>query len=111
MARLSDEILTIIFNLQRQLVEGINEAAATELAIFEQFGEIEITIPPLEQLQNARQRLTESYSRLGMLLLRIAESQPTDLTILLDQTVEQAQAAVDASQASIREAKEDFDLL
>jgi len=44
MARLPDQILTAIFSLQRQLVEGINEAAATELAIFEQFGETEITI-------------------------------------------------------------------
>jgi hypothetical protein len=30
---------------------------------------------------------------------------------LLVQTIEQAQAAVDASEASIREAKRDFDLL
>lgn len=84
------------------------------LFIFEQFGETEITIPALEQLQNARQRLTEPYSRLCTLLLRVAESQPTAPAVMLNllaQTIEQAQAAVDASQASIREAKKDFDLL
>ncbi|WP_250123794.1 hypothetical protein [Chroococcidiopsis sp. CCMEE 29] len=114
MARLPDQILTAIFSLQRHLLEGINETAATELAIFEQFGETEITIPALEQLQNARQRLTDPYSRLCTLLLRVAESQPTTPTAMLNllvQTIEQAQAAVDASEASIREAKRDFDLL
>ncbi len=114
MARLPNETLTTIFSLQRQLVEGMNDAAATELANFEQFGEIEITILALEQLQNARERLTEPYSRLGILLLRIAESQPLAPAVMLNllaQTIEQAQAAVAASQASIQEAKRDFDLL
>lgn len=36
------------FILQRQLVEDINEAAATELAIFENFGETEIVIAMVE---------------------------------------------------------------
>jgi len=114
MARLPDKTLTAILSLQQQLVEGINEAGATELAIFEQFGETEVTIAVLEQLWNARQRLTDPYSRLCTLLLRVAESQPTAPAVMLNllvQTVEQAQAAVDASQASIREAKRDFDLL
>jgi len=114
MARLPDKTLTAILSLQQQLVEGINEAGATELAIFEQFGETEVTIAVLEQLWNARQRLMDPYSRLCTLLLRVAESKPTAPAVMLNllvQTVEQAQAAVDASQASIREAKRDFDLL
>ncbi len=113
MAKLPDETLTIIFTLQRQLVEGINEAAATETMIFEQFGEIEVTLPVLEQLQNVRERLMGSYSRLSVLLPRIAEYQPTapaDVLNLLYQTIEQAQAADDATDASVREGKRDFDL-
>jgi hypothetical protein len=113
MAKLLGETLIIIFNLQRRLVEMIDQASAAESSIFEQFGEIEATIPGLEQLQNARQRLTDPYSRLCTLLLRIAKYQPTApvaMLNLLAQTIEQGQAAVDASQASIREAKRDFDI-
>ena len=47
MAELPDETLTIIFTLQRQLIEGINEATATATIIFEQFGETEVTLPIL----------------------------------------------------------------
>lgn len=114
MAKLPDETLTILFTLQRQLVEGIDEAAATESMIFEQFGETEVTLPVLEQLQNVRERLMGPYSRLSALLPRIAEYQPiapADMLNLLYQTVEQAQVARDASVASVREAKRDFDLL
>ena len=114
MAKLPNETLTIIFTLQRQLVEGIDEAAATESMIFEQFGETEVTLPVLEQLQNVRKRLIDPYSRFSALLPRIAEYQPNapgDMLNLLYQTIEQAQAARDASVASVQEAKRDFDLL
>lgn len=82
--------------------------------LFERFGEIEVTLPVLEQLLNVRERLLGLYSRLGALLPKIAEDQliaPTDVIDLLYQTIEQAQAARDASSASIGEAKRDFDLL
>lgn len=39
MAKLPDEILTTIFNLQRQMAEGIEEASAAEWALLEQYGE------------------------------------------------------------------------
>ncbi|MDZ4872635.1 MAG: hypothetical protein CLLPBCKN_002031 [Chroococcidiopsis cubana SAG 39.79] len=113
MAKLSDETLGTIFTLQRQLVEGMDEAAATESRLFEQFGETEETLPVLEQLLNVRERLLAPYSRLSALLPRISEYQPTaptDVVNLLYQNIEQAQAARDASIASIREAKRDFDL-
>ncbi len=44
MAKLPDTTVTIIFDLQRQLLERINEATATEAIIFEQFGENEETL-------------------------------------------------------------------
>ena len=114
MAKLPDEVLAIIFSLQRQLIQGIDEAAATESMIFEQFGETEVTLSVLEQLQNVRERLLSPYSRLSALLPRIAEYQPTapvDVLNLLHQAINQAQVARDASVASVREARSDFDIL
>ncbi|MBV9387582.1 MAG: hypothetical protein JOZ78_14275 [Chroococcidiopsidaceae cyanobacterium CP_BM_ER_R8_30] len=114
MAKLPDEILTTIFSLQRQIAIGIHEASAAEWALLEQHGETEATIPELEELQKARERLTAPYTRLHTLLLRILEFQPlasTAMLVLLDQTMEQAQAAVDAAQASVREIKRNWHLL
>lgn len=110
---MSEETLIAIFSLQRQLVEGINEAAATEAVLFEQFGETEATSSDLQQLQNARERLTDPYSRLCTLLLRIAESQPTAsaaMLSLLRQTIERAEVACNAVKASTQETKRDWNL-
>jgi hypothetical protein len=114
MAKLSSEILATIFALQKQLIEGIDEVAATEEIIFERYGETSLTLPVLEQLQNLKERLNRPYSRLSVLLPRIAEYQPTaptDVLDLLNRSIEQAQAARDASIASLKELKSDFDLL
>ncbi|MCU0534395.1 MAG: hypothetical protein MUD14_10935 [Hydrococcus sp. Prado102] len=114
MAKLSDEILTNIFSLQRQLAEGIGEVSAVEWALFEQYGETDESIGELEELKNAKERLTIPYSRLHTLLLRILEAQPTASAAMLNllaQTLEQGQAALDASNASVREIKRNWDLL
>jgi len=114
MAKLSDETTTNIFKLQRRLLELIDEATSAESVLFEQFGETELTISELNQLQNIRQRLIDPYSRLYTLLLRIAEFQPiasTAMLNLLAQTIEQGQAAIDVSKASIREIKGDWNIL
>ena len=99
MAKLPDQTLTLVFNLQRRLLQRINEATATEAIIFEQFGEEE-TFLALQQLQNVRERATSSYSRLYTVLLRIAEFQPratSAMLNLLTQLIEQTQAT-DAAQ-------------
>lgn len=67
----------------------------------------------LEQLTNIKERATSSYSRLSNLLLRISEMQPiaSDATLkLLSKTIEQAQATADAGDATVREAKNDWNL-
>ena len=113
MAKLPDEILTTIFSLQRKLAVGIEEASATEWILFEQYGETAETIGELEELYNARERLTTLYSRLHKLLLRILESQPTasaGMLDLLSQTLEQGQAVVNAAAASVREIKRNWDI-
>ncbi len=70
MAKLSTETLIIIFSLLRQLAEEIEEACATEWMLFERYGETSRTIGELEELQNARERLNQSYIRLNTLLLK-----------------------------------------
>lgn len=106
MAKLFSDTLTTIFTLQQRLIELIDEAAATEFQLFEQFGEMEATITELEEAQNARERLTLSYSKLSTIVLRVAEYQPTAphaMLNLLTQGTEQGQATAAASKASIVE--------
>lgn len=113
MANLPDETVTTVFNLQRRLWELINQTTTAAWVIFEQFGETEETIPELEELRNAAERLTDSYSRLYTLMLRVAESQPSATSAmlnLLDQSIERSQATADASQASVREIKRTWNL-
>ncbi|MCC3404188.1 MAG: hypothetical protein JGK17_00955 [Microcoleus sp. PH2017_10_PVI_O_A] len=113
MAKLPDKTITSALNLQRRLLEGIDAAKAAESAIFEQSGETDATATVLDQLQNSAERLREPYSRLYTLLLRIAEAQPASSAMLdlLYRSIEQGQAALDASAASVQEAKRDWNIL
>ncbi|WP_227875706.1 hypothetical protein [Aphanothece sacrum] len=114
MAQISNEILITILTIYRQLLELINEAKATESQILEQFGETEITLIVLEELQNIVERMRNSYSRLNTLLLRIAEAQPiADAATLelLIKSIEQAQGNLASSLATIQESKRDTGLL
>ena len=113
MAKVYSQTLTIIFNLQRRLVELIDQAKTAEYHLFEDYGETEETIPELEQLQNGAERLRNPYSRLATLTLAIAEAQPiapTAMINLLSQTVEEASASSDAVEASIMEIKRSWNL-
>jgi hypothetical protein len=113
MAKLPDKSLTIIFSLQRKLAEAIEEASAIEWVLFDRYGETETTMPELEELQNARERLIGSYSRLSTLFLRILEAQPSASTAilgLLTQTIEHGQSIVDAAQANTQEIKRNWNL-
>ena len=113
MAKVYPQTLTIIFNLQRRLVELIDQAKTAEYHLFEDYGETEETIPELEQLQNGAERLRNPYSRLATLTLAIAEAQPiapTAMINLLNQTVEEASASSDAVEASIMEIKRSWNL-
>ncbi|MFB2893359.1 hypothetical protein ACE1CI_10640 [Aerosakkonemataceae cyanobacterium BLCC-F50] len=113
MAKLPSETKATILNLLGQLAELIDEAAATESLIAEQFGETEITISTLDDLLNVRERLRNPYNRLCRLFLQVSEFQPTPPAAMLDllyQTMEDAEASIAASDATIREAKKDFEL-
>lgn len=113
MAKLPDNTLSIIFKLQRQLLERIDETTATEFALFELYGEEEI-IDYYEQLQNARERADAYYVRLFTTLRQIYPSQPAasrDSLELLSRFIAEAEATVNAVEATISEIKRDFNLL
>ena len=113
MAKLSPESLTKIFSLQRRLIELIAEIKITEFNLFEQYGETEEPLPELEQMQNCLERLTNPYSRLYTLTLRIAEYYPiapSAILELLDETIEQAEISVDVVEASLSETKKNWGL-
>jgi hypothetical protein len=113
MAKLTNETLTVIFNLLRQLAEAVEDASATEWLLFERFGETERTIAELDELQSARERQRVSYSRLYSILLTILEAQPiasNDMLDLLARAIEQAQANLAGTSASVREIKEVWNL-
>ena len=114
MAKIPDETLRTVLSLQGQLLGVINEAKATEYRILVEFGETETTIATLEALQNTTERLRNSYSRLHILMLRVAEAQPLADTATLElfgRAIDQAQASLDSAVASVREAKGDVGLL
>ena len=113
MAYLSDEITDEIFDLQRRLLQLINDATALELAMLEQFGETEATIPELDEILNIKDRATSYYTRLNRLLLQIFQSQPLadSATLnLLAQSISQTRAIVDAGKANLLEIKRNWKL-
>jgi hypothetical protein len=107
MARLPDEIVIKILNLQKQLLERIDEATATELTLLEQFGETEETIREFEQLQNVRERADTYYSRFYVTLRRVYESQP----LASRDTIELLMRFTNEAEATIEEIRRDFNLL
>jgi hypothetical protein len=106
MAKLPDPIITNIFTIQRRIIECIDSTTATEFRLFDRMGETAETSAELEEIQNIKERLLSSYSRLHTLLLRVAQSQPiaaADMLNLLYRSVETGQATLDASIASLQE--------
>ena len=113
MAKLSPEVLTTIFSLQRRLIELIAETKNTEFSLFERYGETEETLPELEQIENCLERLRNSYSRLHTLTLRISEyypSAPSAILELLAETIEQSQISADVVTASLSETRKNWRL-
>jgi hypothetical protein len=113
MSKLSPETLTSIFNLLRQLAEEIENACSTEWMLFEKYGENPRTNNELEELQNIKERLNQSYSRLNILTLRILEAQPIASNLMVDlltQAIQDGGANLDASHANIQEIKKGWNL-
>ena len=113
MAKLSDGTLKTIFDLLRQLADAIELSSAKEWIFFERYGETSRTIGELEELQNARERLNQSYSRINTLLLRILEAQPiatNAMMSLLAKAIDNGQSILSAANASIQEIERGWNL-
>ena len=113
MAKIPKNLNETINSLKQQALEIIEEATATEMAIFEMFGETEVTLPYLGEVNNVTNNAEATYTRLSTLQLRIAKSQPTaahDMVKLLDETIASTQARIPAWERSIKEVKEEWRL-
>ncbi|ACK68243.1 conserved hypothetical protein [Rippkaea orientalis PCC 8801] len=113
MAELPIEITTTVLELQKQLLSIIHKTTATAFTLLESYGETEKTIVSLNDLDNIRERANTYYSRFYTLLLRIADSQPiasNAMLELLDRSIDEAQANIAASEATIREEKRNWNL-
>jgi hypothetical protein len=113
MAKLPDKIISTIFSLQRRFLTILDETTAMDFAILKKFGETEITISELDQLQNIKERAISSSQRLYTLSMKIAEAQPfaSDATLeLLSKSIMVAEATINALEASLIEIKKDYDL-
>ena len=113
MAKLSPETLTTIFNLLRQIAQEIENACLTGWILFDKHGETPETVDELDELQNVKERLNQSYSRLNTLMLRILEAQPIASNAMLDlltQAIDEGAANLAASHASTQEIKKGWKL-
>jgi hypothetical protein len=113
MAKLSDETLTMTFNLLRQLADEIESTSRIEWILFERYGETPRTIGELEELQNSRERLDRSYTQLNTLLLRVLTAQPIATSAMLDllaKAIDNGSANLDAANASVSEIKRGWNL-
>lgn len=114
MAKISEETLSTIFDLMRQLAVGIDEASAAEWELFEQYGETPETLEELEELQSARERLTVRYSGLYSLSLRIVSIQPTAPTAMLEllaRAIANGETSIEVAAASVQDVKRNWNLL
>lgn len=114
MANLPEKTLTKIFDLQKQLFKIINDATAADFNLLEKYGETSATLPELDELQNIKERARNAYSRLFRLLLNIGEAQPEinpSTLELLYRAIEQADLTINALEVSIKEIKNNWNIL
>jgi hypothetical protein len=113
MAALPETTITTVLALQRRLLAIIDRATATEMLIFEQYGETETTLIALDDLHNVQERADTYYSRFYTLLRQIASSQPIAnpaVLELLHRSIDDAEATSNALEATIQEEKRNFNI-
>jgi hypothetical protein len=112
-AEIPPETIAKILELLGRLSILIDRAAAVELSLFNTYGETEEVVSVLEQLQNTKERGVDAYTRLSGLMLKISgfqPSAPTAMVKMLTQSIDIAEATVDAGEASVKEAKSDWNI-
>jgi hypothetical protein len=112
-AEISPETIAKILELLGRLSILIDRASAAELSIFNAYGETEELVDVLDQLQNTKERGVDAYTRLSGLMLKISGFQPSAPTVMvkmLTQSIEIAEATIDAGEATVKEAKSDWNI-
>jgi hypothetical protein len=112
-AEIPPETIAKILQLLGRLSILIDRASAAELSIFNTYGETEEIVSVLDQLQNTKERGVDAYTRLSGLMLKISGFQPSAPTTMLEmltRSLEIAEATVDAGEASVKEAKSDWNI-
>ncbi len=109
MAEISERTLDIVFDVQRQLLQTINSSNYLAFLLFERHGETTEIMNSLQELDNVKEKLTNSYSQLNTLMLRISEYQPTapaEVFNLLATSTNRGISRLEAAKASILEVKQ-----
>lgn len=113
MALLPDETLATIQRLQRELLERLNAATATEYELLEVYGETDETADYFDLLQNAKERVDTYYTRFYVTLRRVYNSQPVanrDTLEILARSIDEAEATIEGIGGTVREIRRDFNL-
>jgi hypothetical protein len=106
-AEIPPETIAKILELIGRLSTLIDRASAAELAMFNTYGETEEVAYVLEQLDNTKERGEVAYTRLTGLLLKVSRFQPSAPIVMVEmlaQSIEIAEAIVDAGEATVKEA-------
>jgi hypothetical protein len=112
-AEIPPETIAKILELLGRLSILIDRASNAELSIFSTYGETEEVVSVLEQLQNTKERGVDAYVRLSGLMLKISgfqPSAPSAMVKMLTQSIDTAEATLDAGEASVKEAKSDWNI-
>ena len=107
MAEIPPETIAKILELIGRLSILIDRSSAAELAIFNAYGETEEVAYVLEQLDNTKEKGVVAYTRLTSLLLKLSGFQPLAHRVMVEmlaQSIETAEAIVDAGEATVKEA-------
>ncbi len=107
MAEIPPETIAKILKLLGRLSILIDISSAAELTIFNTYGETEEVAYVLEQLDNTKEKGVVAYTRLTILLLKVSGFQPSApraMVEMLAQSIETAEAIVDAGEATVKEA-------
>jgi hypothetical protein len=113
MAKLLSDLDETIWILKKQLLATVDKSKATELALFNRFGETDETIVALDELNDIAEQAVSRFSQLSNLQMRIAEAQPTvspDMLELVTQAILSIQQRIPALEGSIEEIIIDWSL-
>ncbi|MEM8721149.1 MAG: hypothetical protein AAGE84_17930 [Cyanobacteria bacterium P01_G01_bin.39] len=113
MAKISAELMNNLVNMQKSLLESVNEAKLAEYLLLENFGETDETISSLDELTAIALQAAELHNQISRLLLQISEIQPVitpAMLKLLSERVSTVKNRVPALEQSVEEIKLDWGL-